>query len=416
MPHMSFFLPKCVKSRFAFAAGSLLLFACTLAGCNRQGSQQAAPPAPQVMVALPTLGKVVNYEEFTGHLEAVNSINVEAMVPGRLEEVRFTDGQMVKKDQELFRIDPDVFRAQFKQAEANVVLAKAHLIRLESDLRRAKMLLPTKAISQEDYDKAVGDRDEAAATVAAAEAQRNSAEVNLNYTTVRAKFAGRIGRRMIDPGNMVRANETMLTTLVSTDKMYIYFDVDERTTISLRRLIDTGQLPPGQAGIKIDYALADEDGYPRSANIHFFDNQINMATGTWRLRALIEKPDPALLANQFVRVRVPIGAAYETLFVPERALGSDQGQKFLYLVDKDNKAVYKQVKVALSVGPLPAGMAAILKESGLDAKDRVVVTGLQRIHQAGDTVDPKEEKPATEQPKKEKQLADRAAQPKVATR
>ena len=141
-----------------------------------------------------------------------------------------------------------------------------------------------------------------------------------------------------------------------------------------------------------------------------------MATGTWRLRALIEKPDPALLANQFVRVRVPIGAAYETLFVPERALGSDQGQKFLYLVDKDNKAVYKQVKVALSVGPLPAGMAAILKESGLDAKDRVVVTGLQRIHQAGDTVDPKEEKPATEQPKKEKQLADRAAQPKVATR
>ena len=347
-------------------------------------------------VALPQPGKVINYEEFNGHIEAVNSINVEAMVGGRLEEVKFTDGQTVKKDQPLFKIDPQVFQAQFKQAEANVAFARAHLA-AGGGSRRAKLLLPTKAMSQQDYDTAEGLRNEAAASVDVAVAAMNSAEDNLNYTTVRAKIAGRIGRRMVDPGNMVRANETVLTTLVSTGEMYIYFDVDERTTINIRKLIDTSQNPPGQAAIKIDYALATEDGYPRSARVHFFDNQINVPTGTWRLRALIERPDPALLANQFVRVRVPIGAPYDTLFVPERALGTDQGQKFLYVVDKDNKAVYKQVKC----GPLRGEMRAILKESGLDPKDRVVVNGLQRIHQAGDVVDPKEEKPPKEQAKKE---------------
>ena len=257
---------------------------------------------------MPKPGKVTNHKEFTGHIEAVKSVNVEAMVPGRLEKVLFTDGQMVEADQPLFLIDPKVFQAQYNQAKANVAFARAHLAHLEADLRRDKALLPTKAISQQDYDLAEGLRNEAAASVDVAVAAMNSALENLKYTTVRAKFAGRIGRRMVDPGNMVRANETLLTTLVSTNQMYIYFNVDERTTIDIRNRIDTGQMPPGQAAIKIDYALAEEEGYPRSAYIHFFDNQINMPTGTWRLRALIDKPDPRLLANMFVRVRVPIGA------------------------------------------------------------------------------------------------------------
>lgn len=380
-------------------AGAILLLAAPLAGCMRSGQQPQAPPPAQVSVALPKAGKVIDYEYFTGHMEAVKSVNVEAMVGGRLEKVLFTDGQMVEENQPLFLIDPKVFEAQYAQSVANVAFARAHLAHLEADLRRDKALLPTKAISQQDYDLAEGLRNEAAASVDVAVAAMNSAEENLKYTTVRAKFAGRIGRRMVDEGNMVRANETLLTTLVSTDKMYIYFDVDERTTIGIRKLIDTSQNPPGQATIKIDYALATEDEYPRSAYVHFFDNQINMPTGTWRLRALIERPDPALLANQFVRVRVPIGAAYDTLLVPERALGQDQGQEFLYVIDKDNKAVYKQVKC----GPKVGEMRAI--RSGLDAKDRVVVNGLQRIHQAGEVVDPKEEKPAKEEGRKEKQVA-----------
>jgi RND family efflux transporter MFP subunit len=388
-----------------------LLLAGTLAGCNRQGPQQAAPPPPQVMIALPTPGKVTNYEEFTGHIEAVNSISVQAMVSGRLEKVLFKEGDLVKEGQPLFQIDPNVFQAQYDQTMANLALAQAHLKRLEADLRRGKALLPTKAISQEEYDKEEGDRNEAEATVKAAEAARNSAKVNLEYTTIRAKFAGRISRQMIDPGNMVKEKETALTMLVSTGKMYIYFDVDERTAIAIRKLIDEGKMS-SPSGIAINYALADEEGYPRTANVNFVDNQINMATGTWRLRALIEQPDPCLLPNMFLRVRVPIGPPYDTLFVPERALGSDQGQKFLYVINGENKAEYRQIVY----GPLREDMRAI--KSGVGPKDRVVVTGLQRI-KGGQVVDPQEEKKKVEVKKedvrKEKQVAAQAVAPATPT-
>lgn len=262
MRHPRFILSNRATPRIALAAGSLLLLAGALTGCNHQGPQQAAPPPPQVTVAYPMPGKVVNYEEFTGHIEAVNSEIVQSMVSGRLEEVLFKEGDLVKEGQPLFQIDPNMFKAQYEQTEANLDLAKAHRKRLDADLRRGKALLPTKAISQEEYDKEEGDRNEAEATVKSAEAARNSAKVNLDYTTVRAKFAGRISRQMIDPGNMVKEKETALTTLVSTDRMYIYFDVDERTAISIRKLIDEGKMSSPN-GIAINYALADEADYPR---------------------------------------------------------------------------------------------------------------------------------------------------------
>ena len=272
-------------------------------------------------------------------------------------------------------------------------------------------MLPTRAISQEDYDKAEGDRDEAAATVKSAEAARNSAKVNLDYTTVRAKFAGRISRQMIDPGNMVKEKDTVLTTLVATDRMYVYFDVDERTAIAIRKLIDAGKIS-SPSGIAVNYAIADETGYPRTANINFVDNTINMATGTWRLRALIEKPDACLLPNMFVRVRVPVGQPYDTLFVPERALGFDQGQRYIYVINGENKVERRQIVC----GPIDDGQCAI--NSGLGPKDRVVVEGLQRI-KGGQLVDPKEDKKKVEakkdELKKDKQVAAKTAAPATPT-
>jgi multidrug efflux system membrane fusion protein len=235
----------------------------------------------------------------------------------------------------------------------------------------------------------------------------HAADVNLKYTTVRAKFAGRIGRKLIDPGNMVKERDTALTTLVSTERMYIYFDVDERNTIRIRKLLEEGKIR-GFDKITINYGLADEEGYPRTADVNFVDNQINMSTGTWRLRALIEKPESCLLPNMFLRVQVPVGSPYNTLMVPEQALASDQGQQVLYVVDKDNKAVCTQVKC----GPLRGGMRAI--NEGLKAKDRFVVTGLQRIH-AGMVVDPKEETPK-DTGKKGKLMAEKPAEKKVAER
>ncbi len=392
-------------------AGSLcwMLLALTVAitGCNRSQGKPPAPPPPEVTYGKPESQKVTDYEEFTGHTEARRAILVEAMVTGYLDKVLFKEGDIVAQDAPLFKIDPRIYQAQLDQAVANLDLAQAHLKRLESDLLRAKTLLPTKAIAQGDYDKAEGDRNEAAATVKKAEADERLARQNLDFTTITASIGGRVSRQMIDPGNMVKANETPLTRIVSLDRMYIYFDVDERTTIRIRRLIDEGRIPSAEhATLTIEYGLADETGFSHSANVNFVDNTIDMSTGTWRLRAVIEKPDTLLLPNMFLRVRVPIGKPYDALLIPERALGFDQGQKYLYVLDKDNKAVYKQVQCGLQCGPLPDGRAAIL--AGLQADERFVIDGLQRIR-PGDVVTPKEAKPLEQKTAEQKTAQQKTA-------
>ena len=310
------------------ALGIVMAMFLAVAGCNRQhrGPPPAAPP--EVTYGKPESQKVTDFEEFTGHIEAVKSVTVQAMVSGRLEKVLFKEGAMVEENQPLFLIDPNVFQAQYEQTVANVALAKAHLKRLELDLQRAKSLLPTKAIAQGDYDKAQGDRDEAAAALDVAAAAMNSAKDNLEYTTVRAKFAGRISRQMVDPGNMVRANDTKLTTLVSNNLLYVYFDIDERTTIKIRKLTDASNFASAEhSPLTISYGLADEEGFPRTASVNFVDNQIDMSTGTWRLRAVIEKPDTLLLPNMFLRVRVPIGKPYNALLVAGAGPGDRSGAK-----------------------------------------------------------------------------------------
>ncbi len=318
------FIP-CSLQTGAILIASLL----ALAGCNRSQQKPPPPPPPEVTYGKPESQKVTDYEEFTGHTEARRSIVVQAMVTGYLDRVLFKEGEVVAQDAPLFKIDPRIYQAQLDQSKANLDQAKAHLKRLELDLQRAKTLLPTRAIAQSDYDKAEGDRNEAAAAVEVAEAAKNLAQQNLDFTTITASISGRVSRQMIDPGNMVKANETPLTRIVSPDRMYIYFDVDERTTIRIRRLIDEGKIASAErATLTIDYSLADETGFPHSANVNFVDNSIDSSTGTWRLRAVIEKPDTLLLPNMFLRVRVPIGKPYDALLVPERALGTDQGVTF----------------------------------------------------------------------------------------
>jgi RND family efflux transporter MFP subunit len=372
----------CTPRRTAIAILSGVVLLPGIIGCNRGQQQPPAAQPPEVIVGKPEMQTVTNFEEFTGHTEAKNSIVVRAMVSGYLEKVYFKEGTDVKENAPLFLIDPKIFQAQFDQADANLLLAKAHLKRLEADYKRAESLLPSRAISQEDFDKVDGDRNEAAAAVKVAENARNVAKQNLDYTKISATIDGRVSRQMIDPGNMVKANDTPLTSIVSLDKIYVYFDIDERAAIRINRLIDDGKID--KSAIKVDFGLADEQGFPHEAIINFFDNQIDPATGTLRLRAVIDNPRHFLMPNMYLRVRLPIGKPYDVLMVPERALGSDQGQKFLFLVDGDNKAVYQQVQC----GPLRNGMRAIL--SGLKSTDRFVVTGLQRIR-PGDEVAPKEE-------------------------
>ena len=389
MGNSQFFKTAAVRSRQATGFGGTLLMLLALGACNRAPQGPPPIPPPTVIVARPVVETIQDYEEFPGHTEAVNKIMVQAMVTGYLDKIKFKEGDDVKEGDPLFQIDPRTFQDQYDLARANLLQAEAHLSRLKADYRRAESLLPTRAISQEDFDKVAGDRAEAEAAVKVTEASVSNAKHNLEYTLVAAKIGGRVSRQMIDPGNMVKANETPLTTIVALDTMYVYFDVDERTTIRIRRLIDEGKvISARQIKLKIYFGLADEDGFPHEAVINFIDNQMDMATGTLRLRGILDNPRKFLLPGMFLRVRVPIGKAYDAVLIPEKALGSDQGQKFVYRVDdlEDNthKAVYQRVVC----GPLREGRRAILE--GLKPGDRFVVSGLQRI-KAGDLIEPKEE-------------------------
>jgi len=323
---------------------------------------------------MPVVRQITDYEDFTGRLEAKAAVEVRARVTGYLDRVLFKEGTEVKQGDPLFEIDPRSYQAELKQAEANLAQSQARLRRCERDLKRATDLLPQNAISQDDFDQAVGDRDEAQAAVRLAEASRDLAQLNLTFTRVTAPITGRISRQLIDPGNMVKADETALTTIVSMDPIYAYFDQDERTLLRVRRLVRAGVLKTLQeASVSVLLGLVDEEGFPHEGRIDFADNRVDAMTGTLRLRGVFANPQRMLSPGMFVRIRLPIGTPHAAVLVSEQALGTDQGQNFVYVVNRKNEVVHRRV----NVGPLDSGMRVI--EKGLAKDERVIVTGLQRV-------------------------------------
>ena len=366
----------------------ILLVLCSATfGCTGSGSAGGPPPpkAAEVQVSTPVVKTVTDFEDFTGHVEAMRGIDVRARVSGYLDKVLFKEGMEVEEGTPLFEIDRRTYQADYDRAGANLTQAKAHLTRLEADYQRAASLIGTKAISQADFDQAAGDRDEAAAAVKVAEAALHTSRLNLDFTTVTAfpPIAGRISRQMIDPGNLVKADDTVLTTVVSFDPIYAYFDVDERTMLRIQRLVRAGKVKSAQqAEVKIRLELADEQGYPHEGTINFIDNRMDEPTGTLRLRGVFPNPNRVLSPGLFARVRIPIGDPHPAILVSERALGSDQGQKFLFVLNKDDEVAYRRVQI----GKLEEGLRVI--ESGLQMGERVVLSGLQRV-KSGDKVAPK---------------------------
>lgn len=351
-------------------------------GCTPPSQEMKAPP-PDVLVGTPVVREITDFEEFPGQIQAVKTIVVRPRVTGYLDRVMFKEGTEVREGEPLFVIDQRTYQALFEQAQANLLQARAHLARLEADYKRAETLVPTRAISQEDFDKVAGDRAEAAAGVKVAEASLQSAKLNLDFTVVTAKISGRISRQLIDPGNLARADETPLTTIVSLDPMYAYFDVDERTMLRVRRLIRDGKVRSArETEVKVLLGLVDEQGFPHEGTIDFIENQLDASSGTLRLRGRFPNPKGILSPGMFVRIRVPIGDPHQAILVSERALGADQGEKFIYVVDDDNKAIYRRVQV----GALWEGLRVI--ESGLTTSERVILSGLQRV-KAGGLVNPK---------------------------
>jgi RND family efflux transporter MFP subunit len=359
----------------------LLFWGLAACGCDSAAPKPAAPTVPEVEAGLPVVREIVDYVDFTGRTEAMKSIDVRARVSGYLEKVLFREGYEVREGDVLFSIDPRTYQAEYDRAAANLAQAKAHLVRVEADFQRAETLIKTATISKSDYDLALGNREEAAALVRVAEAAVNTTKLNLDFTQVTAPISGRISRQNIDPGNLVMADNTILTTVVSMDPIYAYFDVDEGTTLRFRRLIEAGKVKSARdVKSPVFLGLADEgDKYPHEGTITFVDNRLDPSTGTLCLRGMFDNHTGFLAPGMFVRVRVPIGQTHSAILAAERAIGSDQGQKFLYVLDGKNQVVYREVQI----GAYQDGLRVI--ESGLAPNERFIINGLQRV-KAGDTV------------------------------
>jgi RND family efflux transporter MFP subunit len=359
---------------------ALLLAPLAPAGCERSQAKPGGPPpaeTPEVQVSLPVTRDVTDYEDFPGRTEAVFDITVKARVTGYLERANFREGADVEKGAVLFEIDPRPYQAEQARAEGSIVQCEGRLRRLDADFQRATGLFARGAIGREEFDRISADRTEGAGALAVAKAARDSAALNVEFTKVRAPVAGRVSRRFIDPGSLVKADDTALATVVSLDPIYASFDLDERTTLRLQRLAGEGKvkLEPGAGAAPVLLGLADEEGFPHRGTINFADNRVDPDTGTWRLRGLFANADRLLAPGLFVRIRLPIGEPYPAILVSEQALRTDQGQKSVYVVGADNRVADRRVKV----GRLHEGLRVIAE--GLRPGERVVVSGLQQVRQ-----------------------------------
>jgi len=388
-----------------FLAGSAIVVGCCLIlpGCGRAPVDPPAAAPMSVQVSYPVAREITDYVDFTARTAAVESVEVRSRVWGYLAKVNFKEGALVKKGDVLFELDPRPYQAEYARAEASLASATAHRSRASADFRRAEELLPKKAIAQSDYDLAKDDCNEAAAAVKVAEAALNTAKLNLDFAKITAPISGRISRYLVTVGNLVQSAEqasvTLLTTIVSVDPVYAYFDVDERTLPCVRQMIREGSARPvGGLTIPVMLNLANEDGYRHRGTMDFVDNQVNPKTGTLRVRATFPNRDESLLPGLFARVRVPVCAPRRALLVTDRAIDNDLGQKILYVVNNKNEIATCPIRT----GALHDGLRAI--EEGLKPGQRVVVNGLQMIR-SGMTVEPE----VVDMPKQDGKSADRSS-------
>ncbi len=359
-----------------------------LAGCGKSQAQMGPPkmPPPEVKVSLPIRAMVPEDVEFPGRIMAVNSVEIRARVTGYLDKVNFREGTDVKSGEVLFEIDPRPYQVDLDRAKGNVTQARGRLKRMKGDYERAQGLEAKGAISKEEMSRVTSERTVAEGALKVNEAALKLAELNMDFTEVKAPIGGRISSRTVDPGNLVKADDTSLTTVVSLDPIYAVFDLDERSLLRLKRLIRERKIEWSlDSGLPVYLGLSDEAGFPHKGVINFADNRVDAETGTWRLRGKFTNPDlhssanighipeHALSPGLFVRVRLPLGESHDSILIPEAALGTNQGQKFVFVVD--GKGLVQQRDI--TVGRLYKGMRVVV--AGLTMEEKIVVDGLQRV-------------------------------------
>ena len=375
-----------------------LLFAvitlAALAGCTQRNRVPVNTPTPEVAVAAPIVRPVTEYFDFTGRCEATETVEIRSRVAGYLNKVNFTDGQEVEKGALLYEIDPRPFQATLDQARSDVARWQATTAKATADLKRQEALRAQNVNSQEEYDAAIASRSTAVASQQAAEAAVRNAELNLEFTRITAPIAGRVSRTRVTPGNLISSVDGLvLTTIVQLEPMFVYFDVDERTMLRYQERTrkagyEAKMQHVKQLKIPVLIGLPSETGNPHEGLLDFVDNRVDPTTGTIRCRGNFTNVPRFLTPGLFVRVRLPFGDPRSAMLVPERAIGSDQSQKFVLVVNSENVVETRRV----TLGPLEDGERVI--ESGLNAEDRVIVNGLQRAR-PGSTVKPNDVTPKT---------------------
>lgn len=344
------------------------VFALTASGCSK-----APPPmqAPQVTVAAAIERVVADWDEFTGHFEAVNSVEVRPRVGGFVERVAFVEGAMVHQGDVLFVIDQRPYQAELARAEAVLAQARTRNQLAGVEVERAQKLVNTQAISREELDARTSGRAEGDAAVRAAEAAVRVARLNMDWTVVRAPISGRVGRAEITRGNVVQAGApapTLLTTIVSLDPIYVYFDTDEQAYLKYM-----GAQATGPKGRQVLIGLANETGFPHDGRLNFVDNRVDGASGTISARALLSNPNGLFTPGLFARVRLLGSQPHPATLVQDQAIGTDQDRKFVLVLKNDNSVEYRPVVT----GRVVDGLRIVV--SGVKPGERVVINGLMRV-------------------------------------
>ncbi|WHS57793.1 multidrug efflux RND transporter periplasmic adaptor subunit MexE [Pseudomonas sp. G2-4] len=353
------------KLRFPLALLSVLV----MSACGKTPDTAASMPPAKVSVAKVLEQPVNEWDEFTGRLEAPETVEIRPRVSGQIDEVAFTEGALVKKGDLLFQIDPRPFQAEVRRLEAQLAQARATATRSENEAQRGERLRLSNAISAELADSRTSAAQEARAAAAAIQAQLDLAKLNLSFTRVSSPISGRVSRADITAGNLVTADVTPLTSVVSTDKVYAYFDADERVFLKYNQLARQGQR--GQA-TPVYMGLSNEDGNPHQGQMNFVDNQVNPQTGTIRGRAVFDNKDGAYTPGLYARLKLVGSGTYSAVLINDEAVGTDLGKKFVLVMDGDNKPAYR----AVELGPKIEGLRIV--RNGLSKDDTIIVKGLQR--------------------------------------
>jgi membrane fusion protein, multidrug efflux system len=349
-------------------------------GCSH-GPEAAPPSAPTVTVAVPLERTVQDFKDFTGRTDAVETVSVRARVSGYITKIPFKEGTEVKKGDVLFEIDVRPYKAVLDQATGQLEQAKAAATLAEANYKRAKELANQRvsAISKQDLDTSASQYATSKGQLETAQANVDSAQLNVDFCTVRAAIDGRVSRYLITVGNLVSQDQTVLTTIVSQDPMYAYFDVDEQTLLQVQQLIREGRMKSARTSsdVPVLMELSDEQGFPHRGSINFVDNRVDPATGTLQVRGLFNNPivkgSRMLSPGLFVRTRVFLGEPYQALLIPQDAVVSDQGQDSVYLVNAQDEVENRKV----NLGQLHEGLRAVMH--GLAANERIIIRGLQRV-------------------------------------